>query len=517
MPAVFWNFSPVRCATVPLPGDAEVHLARLRLRGGDEVGERLVRRLRRHDEDEGRARDEADRRQVLHRVVRQLRVERRIDREVARLAEDDRVAVGRRLGRLVDAEVAAGAGLVVDDEGPAGLGRDALRHLAGDDVGAAAGRERHEHADRLGGVGLREGEAAGEGGGGPARRGESGSCCLRLGVAARGEGRCRSGYGMQCRRRNRYSPIDSFLKTIHGTFAIMDLRDLRYFEVIAGHQHMGRASAQLHRTQPALTSAVRRLEEDTGMPLFERAGRGIKLSPAGEVLLKWARRMRFDVDDAKRELRALQGGMSGQVRLGIVPTAAQFLLPSAARAAAPRGACGDAAHRRRPRRHAASDAARGRDRPPRRHRRGEEKGMVSRVLAEDAIVVAASATHPLFKAARPTLKDLTRYRWALQPPGAPTRDWLDHTFDRRRLPRPDVQVESTMLLMLPALIAETGSSASSRAPPRRAQAGQGPARDPARGGDDAAAGWSCRIARAASSRRAAERLIALLEEAGEAG
>ena len=76
-------------------------------------------------------------------------------------------------------------------------------------------------------------------------------------------------------------------------------------------------------------------------------------------------------------------------------------------------------------------------------------------LAEDAIVVAAAATHELFRM-RPTLKDLTGYNWALQPPGAPTRDWLDHTFDRRRLPRPNVQVETTMLLMLPALIAETG-------------------------------------------------------------
>jgi DNA-binding transcriptional LysR family regulator len=117
---------------------------------------------------------------------------------------------------------------------------------------------------------------------------------------------------------------------IDAAFGVdMDLRDLRYFEVIATHQHMGRASAQLHRTQPALTSAVRRLEADCGAPLFERAGRGIKLSPAGEVLLKWARQMRFDVDDAKRELAAMQRGMSGHVRLGIVPTAAQFLLPSA--------------------------------------------------------------------------------------------------------------------------------------------------------------------------------------------
>ena len=70
-------------------------------------------------------------------------------------------------------------------------------------------------------------------------------------------------------------------------------------------------------------------------------------------------------------------------------------------------------------------------------------------------MVAASAAHPLF-AGPVSLRDLTHHRWVLQPPGAPTRDWLDHTFDRKRLPRPRVQVESTMLLMLPALIAETG-------------------------------------------------------------
>ena len=66
-----------------------------------------------------------------------------------------------------------------------------------------------------------------------------------------------------------------------------------------------------------------------------------------------------------------------------------------------------------------------------------------------------SADHVLFRG-KPTLKDLTRYRWALQPPGAPTRDWLDHAFDRQLLPRPRVQVEATMLLMLPPLIARTG-------------------------------------------------------------
>jgi hypothetical protein len=86
-----------------------------------------------------------------------------------------------------------------------------------------------------------------------------------------------------------------------------------------------------------------------------------------------------------------------------------------------------------------------------------EAGYKSRLLAVDAIVVAASANHEVFREDRPTLKSLTAYRWALQPPGAPTRDWLDHAFDRKHLPRPQVQVESTMLLMLPTLIEQTAA------------------------------------------------------------
>lgn len=236
----------------------------------------------------------------------------------------------------------------------------------------------------------------------------------------------------------------------------MDLRDLRYFETIAELQHVGRASAKLHRTQPALTSSVRRLEKDCGAALFEKAGRGIRLTAAGMVLLKWARRMRFDVEDAKSELSAIGKGLAGHVRIGIVPTAAQFILPAVARQflqEAPEVTLTTVT--------ALIDTLKP------QLRTGEidlmvatesvaEAGFVSKTLAEDAIVVAASADHELFHGKPPTLKDLTRYRWALQPPGAPTRDWLDHTFDRKRLPRPKVQVEATMLLLLPPLIARTG-------------------------------------------------------------
>ena len=235
----------------------------------------------------------------------------------------------------------------------------------------------------------------------------------------------------------------------------MDLRDLRYFETIAELQHVGRAAERLHRTQPALTSAVRRLEADCGAPLFEKAGRGIRLSAAGHVLLKWARRMRFDVEDARRELGEIGQGLSGEVRIGIVPTAAQFLLPAALRqllAEAPgvtiKTQVGLIDVLKPMLRAGALDVMVGTE-------AASEPGFASRTLSEDPIVVAASARHELFKG-KPTLQALTRYRWVLQPPGAPTRDWLDHTFDRKRLPRPDVQVESSMLLTLPALIAQTG-------------------------------------------------------------
>lgn len=235
----------------------------------------------------------------------------------------------------------------------------------------------------------------------------------------------------------------------------MDLRDLRYFEVIAQLEHMGRAAEQLHRTQPALTGCIRRLEQACGAPLFERAGRGIRLTAAGRLLLKWAQRMRFDVEDARREIAAIGQGLSGHVRIGIVPTAAQFLLPPVARQLlreAPeltlRTVVALVDSLKPLLRAGEIDLMVGTEGPA-------ESGFVSELLAEDAIVVAASASHELFKT-QPGLKDLCAYRWALQPPGAPTRDWLDHTFDRRRLPRPRVQVESTMLLMLPTLIAETG-------------------------------------------------------------
>jgi len=235
----------------------------------------------------------------------------------------------------------------------------------------------------------------------------------------------------------------------------MELRDLRYFETIAQLQHLGQASARLHRTQPALTSSIRRLEADCGAALFERSGRGIRLTEAGKLLQKWAQRMRFDLEDAKRELRQFGAGLTGSVRIGIVPTAAQFLLPAVASQLlkeAPqvtlRTVVGLVDTLKPQLRAGELDLMIGTE-------VAADPDFESQALAQDMIVVAANQRHEVFRS-KAALKDLTHHAWALQPPGAPTRDWLDHTFERHGLPRPRVQVETTMLLMLPTLIVQTG-------------------------------------------------------------
>jgi DNA-binding transcriptional LysR family regulator len=235
----------------------------------------------------------------------------------------------------------------------------------------------------------------------------------------------------------------------------MDLRDLHYFEVIAELEHMGHASERLHRTQPALTSSVRRLEEACGVRLFEKSGRGIRLTEAGRLLLKWARRTRLDVHDAQREIADIAHGLVGTIRVGIIPTAAQFLLPPAMRQLireAPEVTLQTTVgliDMLKPLLHSgAVDMTIGTESVA-------EPGFTSEFLAEDPIVVVASAAHEVFQGT-PTMKDLGNYRWVLQASGAPTRDWLDQTFERQHLPRPRVQIEANMLLMLPTLIAETG-------------------------------------------------------------
>ena len=135
---------------------------------GHELGEVLGRQVLLDDEHHGIGAAEADRIEVLQAVVGQRFVERDVDRQRAHVGEQQRVAVRRGLGGLVDTDRAAGAADIFDDELVAERLAHALPQHAGQRIGRAARGERHDHGDGLAGIGLRhgagwQGEAGGQG------------------------------------------------------------------------------------------------------------------------------------------------------------------------------------------------------------------------------------------------------------------------------------------------------------------------------------------------------------------
>jgi len=96
----------------------------------------------------------------------------------------------------------------------------------------------------------------------------------------------------------------------------MELRHLRYFVAVGEEQHYGRAALRLRVVQPALSRQIQDLEEEVGFKLFERLPRGVKLSPAGKLFLKDARRILQDVNEAAARAARVARGQSGTLRVG---------------------------------------------------------------------------------------------------------------------------------------------------------------------------------------------------------
>ncbi|MFJ4786504.1 LysR substrate-binding domain-containing protein [Streptomyces sp. NPDC088794] len=87
----------------------------------------------------------------------------------------------------------------------------------------------------------------------------------------------------------------------------MELRTLRYFVAVADELHFGRAAARLHISQPPLSRAIQRLENDLGAVLFERSSAGVALTPAGAVLLDEARGLLDQVERARVRVAVASG------------------------------------------------------------------------------------------------------------------------------------------------------------------------------------------------------------------
>lgn len=101
----------------------------------------------------------------------------------------------------------------------------------------------------------------------------------------------------------------------------MFLRQLEYLTALAREQHFGRAAAACNVSQPALSTAIRKLEGELGVELVQRAGGAAELTPSGRDLLRWADLTLVGVEGLKSEAARLTTELRGRLRLGVIPTA----------------------------------------------------------------------------------------------------------------------------------------------------------------------------------------------------
>ncbi len=114
-----------------------------------------------------------------------------------------------------------------------------------------------------------------------------------------------------------------------GQQTVIQSRVIRYFLAASKHLNFSAAAAALHISQPALSRSIQQLEERLGVPLFERAPKGVVLTRYGKLLARRARVMEIDANRTLAEIEAIKTGSGGTLRIGAEPVWLRVFLPPA--------------------------------------------------------------------------------------------------------------------------------------------------------------------------------------------
>jgi len=220
------------------------------------------------------------------------------------------------------------------------------------------------------------------------------------------------------------------------------LRQMRVFAAVARHLSFTRAARELHLTQPAVSQQVKLLEDEVGLPLFEKLGRKVQLAPAGAELLRYATQTLELMREAAESLAAMRGLKRGVLKLGAVSTA-KYFAPSLLSAFTPsypevtiKFGVGNREEI------IAQMAANEIDlvimgRPPR------ELETNAVAFAKHPLVIIASPDHPLAAKKRIPLKQLSSEQFLIREEGSGTRASMEHVFRERHVPfRVSMEVSS---------------------------------------------------------------------------
>jgi len=237
-----------------------------------------------------------------------------------------------------------------------------------------------------------------------------------------------------------------------------NLQQLQAFATIVSTGSLGRAADALHVTQPALSRAIRRLEEQVGAPLFERHSRGMHLSAVGETLLPHATLLLREAEQAREEIDAMRGLARGTIRCGAVGSIASFVLPTAVNGVLRKwpglrveiiegvwDRLADALMRRE------IDLALSMVVPD-----TDEIVSIGDCCWEDLSFVVAALDHPLRRKPGLTLADTLDAQWTIPPRGTAPFDHVRETFAAHGLRMPDIAVETRSITTLKSLVGSSG-------------------------------------------------------------
>ena len=213
----------------------------------------------------------------------------------------------------------------------------------------------------------------------------------------------------------------------------MQLQDLGTFVTVATERSFSVAAKKLHRTQPAVSQAIRRLEEELGDRLFDRSVRNGALTEAGRLLLDYATRLLTLAADAEIAVRELQQVRRGRVIIGANEAAVHSLLPYLDRFAKAHPQALVEVRRVRSRAVAADLLNRSLDfgvltfQPA-------DRGLQSLALGGDELVMLAHPSHPLAARRRATIEEVGQQTVIAHNDPSPARERVLRAYERRHTP-----------------------------------------------------------------------------------
>lgn len=108
----------------------------------------------------------------------------------------------------------------------------------------------------------------------------------------------------------------------------MNIRALQYLVAVADHSHFGKAANACFVSQPTLSIQLKKLEDELGVQLFERNNKRVLITEVGRVIADRARDVLQSIKGIKETVQIIKNPYSGQVKMGIIPTLAPYLLPN---------------------------------------------------------------------------------------------------------------------------------------------------------------------------------------------